>query len=36
MRFLDADGASWHCEPAAHLYRDERVFDWDADVFARV
>lgn len=36
MRFLDADGASWHCEPAARMLRDERISDWLADVFDAV
>ncbi len=26
--FTEAEGADWHCEPAAQALRDERVFDW--------
>lgn len=28
MRFTEAEGADWHCEPGASALRDERVFDW--------
>jgi hypothetical protein len=28
VRFTRAEGADWHCEPAATGLRDERVFDW--------
>jgi dienelactone hydrolase len=28
VTFTEAEGADWHCEPAAHGLRDERVFDW--------
>jgi hypothetical protein len=28
VRFTVAEGADWHCEPAAQSLRDERVFDW--------
>ena len=28
-----AEGADWHCEPAARLLRDERTCDWLASVF---
>jgi hypothetical protein len=28
VRFTEAEGADWHCEPAAQGLRDERVFDW--------
>ncbi|MET0910282.1 MAG: hypothetical protein ABWZ99_12495 [Ilumatobacteraceae bacterium] len=35
MRFTEAEGAAWHCEPAAAALRDERVFDWLDDVLAR-
>jgi hypothetical protein len=28
VRFTEAAGADWHCEPAAKSLRDERVFDW--------
>ncbi len=34
--FTEAEGASWHCEPAARGLRDQRVFDWIADVFDAV
>ena len=33
IRFTEAEGASWHCEPAGRAIRDERVMDWLADVF---
>jgi hypothetical protein len=26
--FTEAEGADWHCEPAAQSLRDERVFDF--------
>jgi hypothetical protein len=32
IRFTRAEGADWHCEPAATGLRDERVFDWLEDV----
>ena len=32
VNFTEAEGANWHCEPAAHALRDERVFDWLATV----
>jgi hypothetical protein len=32
IRFTEAEGADWHCEPAAPALRDERVFDWLEDV----
>jgi hypothetical protein len=32
IRFTEAEGADWHCEPAAPGLRDERVFDWLEDV----
>jgi hypothetical protein len=32
ITFTEAEGADWHCEPAAHGLRDERVFDWLEDV----
>jgi len=32
IRFTRAEGADWHCEPAAAGLRDERVFDWLEDV----
>jgi hypothetical protein len=32
-RFTVADGADWHCEPAAQSLRDERVSDFLEDVF---
>jgi alpha-beta hydrolase superfamily lysophospholipase len=32
-RFTIAEGADWHCEPAAQSLRDERVFDFLEDVF---
>jgi hypothetical protein len=28
VKFTEAEGADWHCEPAAQALRDERVFDW--------
>jgi hypothetical protein len=28
VAFTEAEGADWHCEPAARALRDERVFDW--------
>ncbi len=31
-RFTVAEGADWHCEPAAQSLRDERVFDFLEDV----
>lgn len=31
VTFTEAEGADWHCEPAAHGLRDERVFDWLED-----
>lgn len=34
--FTEAEGADWHCEPAAHGLRDERVMNWLAEVFTRV
>lgn len=33
-RFTVAEGADWHCEPAAQSLRDERVFDFLEDVFS--
>jgi hypothetical protein len=33
VRFTEAEGASWHCEPAARSLLNERVMDWLADVF---
>ena len=33
MPFTEAEGAAWHCEPAARALRDERVCDWLAGVF---
>lgn len=33
VAFTEAEGASWHCEPAGRLLRDERVFDWLSDLF---
>jgi hypothetical protein len=35
VRFTEAEGADWHCEPAAKGLRDERVFDWLEDTLAR-
>lgn len=35
VAFTEGEGASWHCEPAAHGLRDERVMNWLAEVFAR-
>ena len=35
MRFTAAEGANWHCEPAAAALRDERVFDWLEEILAR-
>ncbi len=32
VRFTTAEGADWHCEPAAQSLRDERVFDWLEEV----
>jgi hypothetical protein len=32
-RFTRAEGANWHCEPAAQGFRDERVFNWLEGVF---
>lgn len=32
VRFTAADGADWHCEPAAQSRRDECVFDFLEDV----
>jgi hypothetical protein len=32
IRFTEAEGADWHCEPAAAALRDERIFDWLEDV----
>ncbi len=34
-RFTAAEGADWHCEPAALSLRDEAVFDFLETVFAR-
>ena len=34
-RFTAADGADWHCEPAAQSLRDEVVFDFLETVYAR-
>lgn len=31
--FTDAEGASWHCEPAARALRDERLTNWIEDRF---
>jgi hypothetical protein len=28
VKFTEAEGADWHCEPAAQALRDVRVFDW--------
>ena len=33
--FTTAEGADWHCEPAAQSLRDEVVFDFLETVFAR-
>ncbi len=33
MAFTEAEGAAWHCEPAARALRDERISDWLAEVF---
>lgn len=33
-RFTIAEGANWHCEPAAQSMRDERVFDFLENVLA--
>lgn len=33
VAFTQAEGADWHCEPAARLLRDERTCDWLASVF---
>ncbi len=33
--FSAAEGADWHCEPAAQSLRDEVVFDFLETVFAR-
>jgi hypothetical protein len=33
--FTQAEGADWHCEPAAQSLRDEVVFDFLETVFAR-
>jgi hypothetical protein len=33
-RFTAAEGADWHCEPAAQSLRDERVCDFLETVFA--
>ena len=32
VRFTEAEGADWHCEPAASGLQNERVFDWLDDV----
>ena len=32
VTFTEAEGADWHCEPAAHGLRDERVFNWLEDI----
>ena len=34
--FTEAEGADWHCEPAARMLRDERTCDWLAGVFDAV
>ncbi len=34
VAFTEAEGADWHCEPAARGLRDERVFDWITDVLS--
>ena len=34
VAFTEAEGADWHCEPAARGQRDEVVCDWLEDVFA--
>jgi hypothetical protein len=34
ITFTEAEGADWHCEPAAHGLRDERVFNWIEDTLA--
>ncbi len=34
VAFTEAEGADWHCEPAARGQRDEVVCDWLAGIFA--
>jgi hypothetical protein len=34
VTFTEAEGASWHCEPAALALRGERIFDWLEGVLA--
>jgi hypothetical protein len=36
VRFTEAEGADWHCEPAACGLQNERVFDWLDDTIAAV
>ena len=36
VAFTEAEGADWHCEPAARGLRDERICDWLAGVFDAV
>ena len=36
LRFTEAEGADWHCEPAACGLQNERVFDWLDDAVAAV
>ncbi len=36
VAFTEAEGADWHCEPAARMLRDERTCDWLAAVFDAV
>lgn len=35
IRFTEDEGADWHCEPAAHGLRDEKVFDWLEEIIGR-
>jgi hypothetical protein len=28
VEFTEAEGADWHCQPAAHALTTERVFNW--------
>lgn len=32
MRFTEAEGADWHCEPMGRGLCDQRIFDWLEDV----
>jgi hypothetical protein len=36
VRFTEAEGADWHCEPAAGGVANERIFDWLEETFAAV